>query len=70
MGGQIAQTMAVEHPDRILSLTSMMSTTGNMAVGQPSKEALRELFAGTPAVTRDEVIQQYLRAKHVVGSPG
>ncbi len=70
MGGQIAQTMAIEHPDRVLSLTSMMSTTGNMAVGQPSKEALRELFAGPPAVTRDEVIQQSLRALRAVGSPG
>lgn len=70
MGGQIAQTMAIEHPDRILSLTSMMSTTGNRAVGQPSQEALRELFAGPPAVTRDEVIQRSLRALRAVGSPG
>src|SRR5208282_2989792 len=36
MGGQIAQTMAVEHPDRVRSLTSMMSTTGNASVGQAS----------------------------------
>jgi pimeloyl-ACP methyl ester carboxylesterase len=70
MGGQIAQTMAIEHPDRIFSLTSMMSTTGNMTVGQPSREALRELFAGPLAVTRDEVIQQSLRAMRAVGSPG
>jgi pimeloyl-ACP methyl ester carboxylesterase len=70
MGGQIAQTTAIEHPDRILSLSSMMSTTGNMAVGQPSKEALRELFAVPPAVTREEVIQQSLRAIRAVGSPG
>lgn len=69
MGGQIAQTMAIQHPDRILSLTSMMSTTGNPAVGQPSKEALRELFSGAPAVTRNEVIEQTLRAVRVVGSP-
>jgi pimeloyl-ACP methyl ester carboxylesterase len=70
MGGQIAQTMAIEHPDRVLSVTSMMSTTGNMAAGQPSKEALRILFAGPPAVTRDEVIQQSLRAMRALGSPG
>ncbi len=48
----------------------MMSTTGNMSVGQPSKETLRELFAGPPAVTRDDVIQQALRAMRIVGSPG
>ena len=41
MGGHIAQTMAIEHPERVRSLTSMMSTTGNMRVGQPSPEALR-----------------------------
>jgi pimeloyl-ACP methyl ester carboxylesterase len=70
MGGQIAQTMAIEHPNRVLSLISMMSTTGNMSVGQPSKETLRELFAGPPAVTRDDVIQRALRTTRIVGSPG
>src|SRR5579862_3229574 len=66
MGGFIAQTMAIEHPDRLCSLTSMMSTTGNMQVGQPSPEALREMFSGPPANTRDEVIQQRLRAFRAV----
>jgi pimeloyl-ACP methyl ester carboxylesterase len=70
MGGQIAQTMAIEHPERVLSLTSMMSSTGNMSVGQPSPDVLREVFSGRPAVTRDEVIQQSVRAFRAVGSPG
>jgi pimeloyl-ACP methyl ester carboxylesterase len=70
MGGAIAQTMAIENPDRVLSLTSMMSTTGNMSVGQSSPDVLRELFAGQRAVTRDEVIQQNLRAFRLLGSPG
>jgi pimeloyl-ACP methyl ester carboxylesterase len=70
MGGAIAQTMAIEHADRVRSLTSMMSTTGNMSVGQPSPDVLREVFAGPRAVTRDEVIQQRLRALRAVGSPG
>ena len=70
MGGAIAQTMAIEHPGRVRSLTSMMSTTGNMAVGQPSPEVLRAVFSGPPAITRDEVIQQRLRAFRAVGSPG
>ena len=69
MGGAIAQTMAIEHPDRVRSLTSMMSTTGNMSVGQPSPDVLREVFSGPCAVTRDEVIQQMLRAFRAVGSP-
>ena len=70
MGGAIAQTMAIEHPDRVRSLTSMMSTTGNMSVGQPSAEVLRAVFSGPPATTREEVIQQMVRAFRVVGSPG
>jgi pimeloyl-ACP methyl ester carboxylesterase len=70
MGGQIAQTLAIEHPDRVRSLTSMMSTTGNQSVGQSSPEVRKELFAGPPPVTRDEVIQRSLRASRVVGSPG
>ena len=34
MGGMIAQTIAIEHPERCLSLTSVMSTTGDPEVGQ------------------------------------
>jgi pimeloyl-ACP methyl ester carboxylesterase len=70
MGGAIAQTIAIEHPDRVRSLTSLMSTTGNMSVGQPSPEVLRTVFSGPPATTRDEVIQQRVRAYRAVGSPG
>jgi pimeloyl-ACP methyl ester carboxylesterase len=69
MGGAIAQTIAIEHPDRVRSLISMMSTTGNMSVGQGSPEVLREVFGGPPAVTRDEAIQQRLRAVRAIGSP-
>jgi pimeloyl-ACP methyl ester carboxylesterase len=70
MGGQIAQTIAIEHQDRVRSLTSMMSTTGNRQVGQSSPHVLREVFSGPPAVTREEVIQKMVQAVRVVGSPG
>jgi pimeloyl-ACP methyl ester carboxylesterase len=70
MGGAIAQTMAIEHPQRVRSLTSMMSTTGNGSVGQIDPEVRREVFSGPPAVTRDEVIQQAIRAFRFSGSPG
>ncbi len=69
MGGAIAQTVAIEHPNRVRSLTSMMSTTGDRTVGQPSPEVFREVFTGPRAVTRDEVIQQAIRARRAVGSP-
>lgn len=70
MGGAIAQTLAIEHPRRVRSLTSIMFTTGDMTVGQPHPEALRSLFAGPPATTREEVVAQALRAGQAIGSTG
>jgi pimeloyl-ACP methyl ester carboxylesterase len=70
MGGQIAQTIVIEHPDRVLSLISMMSTTGNRSVGQPAPEVLREIFARPRATTRNQVIEQSLWAMRAIGSPG
>jgi pimeloyl-ACP methyl ester carboxylesterase len=69
MGGQIAQIMAIEHPGRVRSLVSMMSSTGNMQVGQPAPEVLRDLFSGSPPLTREDVIQRMVRAARVIGSP-
>ena len=48
MGGMIAQTVAIEYPARVRSLTSMMSTTGDRSVGQPDYAALAHL--GAPPV--------------------
>jgi pimeloyl-ACP methyl ester carboxylesterase len=45
MGGMIAQTLALEHPERVASLTSIMSTTGAEDVGQPTADALEALVA-------------------------
>lgn len=70
MGGAIAQTVAIEHPERVRSLTSMMSTTGDMTVGQAKPETLKALFGGGPVRTRQEFIDQQVRAVSVVGSPG
>jgi pimeloyl-ACP methyl ester carboxylesterase len=49
MGGMIAQTMAIEHPERLLSLTSMMSTTGEPEIGQSTPEARQALLTPAPA---------------------
>lgn len=49
MGGMIAQTIAIEHPGRTRSLTSIMSTTGEATVGQPDPEVLNLLVAPQPA---------------------
>ena len=70
MGGAIAQTIAIEHPECARSIVSMMSTTGNMAVGQPSPEVMSQMFGGPPVVTREEAIQRSLRNLRLVGSSG
>jgi pimeloyl-ACP methyl ester carboxylesterase len=49
MGGMIAQRMAIEFPDRVLTLTSMMSSTGELEYGQSTPEARDVLFSGRPA---------------------
>jgi pimeloyl-ACP methyl ester carboxylesterase len=49
MGGMIAQQLAIERPERVLSLTSMMSTTGEPDVGAPTQEALVALLTPSPA---------------------
>jgi pimeloyl-ACP methyl ester carboxylesterase len=49
MGGMIAQRMAIEFPDRVLSLTSMMSSTGEPEYGQSTPEAQQVLFSPRPA---------------------
>jgi pimeloyl-ACP methyl ester carboxylesterase len=48
MGGMIVQMMAIEHADRVLSMTSIMSTTGANDVGQPDPAAIGALLAPPP----------------------
>jgi len=68
MGGMISQTIAIEHPTRIRSLTSIMSTTGDPDVGQPNPEILPILLAAPPA-SRDEAIANGIEASRAIGSP-
>ncbi|MEU9731428.1 alpha/beta fold hydrolase [Streptomyces sp. NPDC048002] len=49
MGGMIAQTMALSSPERVLTLTSMMSSTGESEYGQAGPEAQAVLFTPKPA---------------------
>jgi pimeloyl-ACP methyl ester carboxylesterase len=69
MGGFIAQTIAIEHPARVRSLTSIMSSTGDPTVGQPRPQAMA-IFASPPATNRDEAIQRTVNAVRILGSPG
>jgi pimeloyl-ACP methyl ester carboxylesterase len=69
MGGMIVQEMVIRHPDAVRSLCSIMSTTGDTSVGQPTPEALAVLLQPPPA-TRAEVIEASVRGSRVIGSPG
>src|SRR5262245_44232150 len=55
MGGEIAQTIAIGHPARVRSLTTMMATTGDRSVGQVHPSTMKAIFGGPPARTREEV---------------
>ncbi len=68
MGGIIPQTFVIDHPSKTRTLTSIMSTTGDLSVGQPSPEALAALV-GTVPTNRDEAIENGVRISKVIGSP-
>jgi pimeloyl-ACP methyl ester carboxylesterase len=69
MGGMIVQTMAIEAPERLRSMVSMMSTTGSRWVGLPSYKAMGILFDAPPK-GRDAVIERGVKTFSVIGSPG
>ncbi|MFD4866360.1 alpha/beta fold hydrolase [Streptomyces sp. NPDC058412] len=68
MGAMIAQMAAIEHPERVRSLTSMMSTTGEPGVG----EADFSVFAGLggPPADREAFVDWQVRALRLAASPG
>jgi pimeloyl-ACP methyl ester carboxylesterase len=69
MGGMIAQTIAIEHPYRVLSLASIMSNTGARWSGQPQLATYRVLL-GRPPQERDAFIDHVLKVYKMIGSPG
>ena len=70
MGGMIAQLMAINHPDRLLSMTSIMSTTGNRRLPPPQPEAMKALLDRAPAyATLEQVIPIGIRVARAIGSP-
>jgi pimeloyl-ACP methyl ester carboxylesterase len=69
MGGMIAQTMAIERPERVRSLVSIMSTTGQRWTGMPTVKAFGILFSKRPA-DREAFIERGVRTFRTIGSPG
>ena len=69
MGGMIVQTLAIEHPDRVRSITSVMSSTGEPGIGQATPEA-RVRLLGPPPADRASAIANHLEGLKIWGSPG
>jgi pimeloyl-ACP methyl ester carboxylesterase len=68
-GGMIAQAVAIGRPERVLSLASIMSTTGNREVGQPHAEGLSALLSPPPADS-EGMADWAVATWRAIGSPG
>jgi pimeloyl-ACP methyl ester carboxylesterase len=69
MGGMIVQLMAVHHADRLLSMTSIMSTTGNGKLPQAEKNAIGALTAPLKGMDEDTLVAHGLNIIRNIGSP-
>ncbi|MGH3433748.1 MAG: alpha/beta fold hydrolase [Thermocrispum sp.] len=69
MGGMIAQLLAIRYPQRVRSLTSIMSTTGHKFVGRPSLTGWQALLSGAPA-DRESYLDHQVRTSTRLRSPG
>jgi pimeloyl-ACP methyl ester carboxylesterase len=67
MGGMIVQTMAIEHPERVISMTSVMSNTGEPEYMKSSPEAYA-LLTGPPPTDRESAIERYVAGMRTYGS--
>jgi pimeloyl-ACP methyl ester carboxylesterase len=69
MGGMIVQAMAIQHPERVRSMVSIMSNTGSRWTGMPSRKAMAVLL-GRPPRGREAAIERGVKTFRVIGSPG
>lgn len=69
MGGMIAQRVALAAPQRTLSLTSIMSTSGAKGLPSPSPTVIRALMARPKGQDREAVLKHYVNLLRVIGSP-
>ena len=69
MGGMIVQIIAFRHPTRVLSLTSIMSTTGNPNLPQAKPEAMQVLLKPTPT-GREAYIEESVKHWRILYGSG
>jgi pimeloyl-ACP methyl ester carboxylesterase len=69
MGGMIAQSVAARHPERVRTLTSIMSSTGARGVGRPAFSTYRRMFAAPPP-DRERWVSRAVEMWRHIGSHG
>jgi pimeloyl-ACP methyl ester carboxylesterase len=69
MGGMIAQSLAIRHPGRVKTVTSIMSTTGDRSVGAPKPDAVQALLMPPPQ-DRAAAIDHAVVVSRIISSPG
>ena len=70
MGGMIAQRVALAKPERVLSLTSIMSTSGARGLPQARPEVMRALLKRPSSTSEQDIGDFYVKLLKVIGSPG
>lgn len=71
MGGMIAQLLAINHPQRVKTLTSIMSTSGARRLPRARPEVVQHVFTDRPKTTDTNVLLEHLTASlRLIGSPG
>jgi len=70
MGGMVAQRVAIAAPGRVLSLTSIMSSSGAKGLPQARREVTRVLLSRPASDAPDAVVNHYIRLFKTIGSPG
>jgi len=70
MGGMIAQHIAFSHPNKVLSLTSIMSTTGNPKLPPAQKQAIQVLTKRPASMEESVLIEHGVKIGRTIGSPG
>jgi pimeloyl-ACP methyl ester carboxylesterase len=70
MGGMIAQHMAFSHPERVLTLTSIMSTTGHRKLPAATREAMSALTKRPESMDEDVLVEHGVKVATAIGSPG
>jgi pimeloyl-ACP methyl ester carboxylesterase len=70
MGGMIAQRVAIAAPQRVVSLTSIMSSSGAKGLPQAKPEVARALLSRPASDTPEAVVDHYVKLFKAIGSPG